>query len=133
MSILADLRTAIILAVSLALYFYFKPSLGLEVSFFFFGFWGLFFTLDAKITTSNPNLMNRELNLIFPILYIRFGPKISPIIQFVIECTAVVLIASLFEGKISFVSISVVSAVFGLAHLEAYFTNIKTVKKFLKR
>lgn len=132
MSVFTDLKTAIPLAGSLTIYFYFKPSLPLELSFFFFGVWTVCFVLDAKITISNAKLMTHEKNLIFPILYYKFGPKISPIIQCFIEGIVMVFVVILFEGKPQLSSISVVSLVFGFAHLHAYLSNIITIKKILK-
>ncbi|HEX9846099.1 MAG TPA: hypothetical protein VGA92_06500 [Candidatus Nitrosotenuis sp.] len=132
MSVLADLKTAIPLAGSLALYFYFKPSLSSETLFFFFGIWISCFALDAKITVSNPNLINHEKNIIFPILYRKFGPRLSPIIQLIIEVLAMALVVSLFERNLNLISMSVVSLVFGLAHLDAYLSNIKTIRNVLK-
>jgi hypothetical protein len=131
MSALTDLSTTIPLVVSLAIYFYFKPSFGLETSLIFFGVWILFFVLDAKITISNPNLLRHEKNIIFPFLYYKFG-KFSLPLQIIIESVAIVLVSCLFEEKPSMESISVVSLIFGLAHLEAYLANIRTVKKILR-
>lgn len=132
MSVLTDLKTAIPLAGSLALYFYFMPSLDLEILFFFFGVWALCFALDAKITISTPSLLTHEKNLIFPILYRKFGPKLSLVIQLIIEVIAMVFVVSLFEGNLNLTSLPVVSLVFGLAHLDAYLSNIKIIRKALK-
>jgi len=114
------------------LYFYFKPSLSLETLFLFFGIWISCFILDAKITISNPNLINREKNIIFPILYHKLGPQFSSIIQLIIEVIVMALIVILFERNLNLISMSVVSLVFGLAHLDAYFSNIKIIKRVLK-
>jgi hypothetical protein len=132
MSILTDLKTAIPLAGSLALYFYFMPDLGSETLFFFFGVWVLCFALDAKTTISTPKLLTHEKNIVFPILYRKFGPKISLVIQLIIEVIAMMFVVILFEGNLNLVSLSVVSLVFGLAHLDAYLSNIKIIRKELK-
>lgn len=125
----SELKTAIPLAGSIILYFYFKPNLIPELSILFFGLWVLFFVLDAKITIANEKLMSHERNLLFPILYQRFGPRLCPIIQGCVEVIIMTLVAYLFEGTLAVVSLTFVSAVFGLAHLEAYLSNLKTIKK----
>jgi hypothetical protein len=132
MVVLTDIRTAIPLAGSLVLYFYFKPTLTPELLFFFFAFWGFCFALDMKVTVTNAKLMRHEKNLVFPILFYRFGPKISPLIQLIIEVIVILFVVNMFEDKLNLASISVVSFILGLAHLDGYLSNVRIIKKIVK-
>lgn len=127
MSIFLDLRTAIPLAGCLATYFYFHPSFPIEISFAFWGVFAFFYFLDARITVCNSHLMEYEKNIIFPALYKRYGPKISPIIQCGIEIFIIVLLPFFFITKIGFSDSSVVALVFGLSHLLGYYSNKKII------
>jgi hypothetical protein len=133
MTIPADLKTAVPLAGSLALYFYFKPNIWLELEFLFFGSWLLGFVLDVSSTLQNSVLLHHEKNLIFPILFSKFGPRLSPIVQFFIEFSVMVSLNLLFERYIDHVSLSVVAIVFAAAHFEAYISNIYVVAKLGKK
>lgn len=133
MSLLTELRTAIPLACFISVYFYFKPDVPTDFSFFFFVMWLCFFTLDAKITIMNSNLMHHEKNLVFPALFYKFGKKLSPVLHFAIEIIIMMLIVSLFEGRLVLASISIMALVFGLAHLDGYLSNLKTITKIAKR
>lgn len=132
MSALTDILAALPLAATLTFYFYFKPDIGFEVSILFVGVWLLCFILDAKITITNAKLMHYEKNLIFPLLYCKFGSKLSPIIQCMLEFIVMVFVVFLFEGQILVAPLSVVALVFGLAHLHAYVSNVMTVNKIKK-
>lgn len=125
---LTDLKTTILMGSVLTLYFYFKPGIVNEFVMLFFSIWVFCFILDARITVSNVHLLNHEKNLIFPFLYCRFG-KIAVIVQFLIESMFVMLIGFIFEWEINIISISVVSLVFGITHLEAYFSNRKILRR----
>lgn len=124
-----DLKTAIPLACSLALYFYFKPAIQTEFAYLFFGVWVFCFIIDARITVRNSHLMNHERNLIFPFLYSKLGRRTSVIVQSIIESTIIVMIGVMFESKIEIVPISVAFLVFGMAHLEAYLGNLLVTRK----
>lgn len=127
-----DLKTAIPLACSLALYFYFKPAIQTEFAYLFFGVWIFCFIIDARITVGNSHLMNHERNLIFPFLYSRLGRKTSIIAQSLVESAFIVVIGFIFELKIEMVPVSVAFLIFGLAHLEAYLANRSAVRKFCR-
>ena len=60
------------------------------------------------------------------------GKKAVPV-QFLVETASIVIIAIIFEHTINVVSISIVSLVFGISHLEAYFSNKFLVKKIGKK
>lgn len=77
--------------------------------------------------------MQHEKNLVFPILFYKFGTKVSSILQFIIEIMTILLIVNMFDGKLVLSSISVVSLMFGLAHLDGYVSNVKTIKKIMKK
>lgn len=125
----ADLKTAIPMGAATALYFYFKPEIPYYLSILFFGIWFIFFFLDAKTTIANPHLLKHEKNLVFPFLYSRFG-RVSVVLQLLVEISFILLIVFAFEIRIAFASISVVSLVFGFAHLEAYTGNKKLLGRF---
>jgi len=129
---LTDLKTAIPLACSLALYFYFKPAIQAELAYLFFGVWIFCFVMDARITVRNSHLMNHERNLIFPFLYSRLGRNASIIAQSLVESAFIVAIGFVFESEIEMVPVSVAFLIFGLAHLEAYLANRFTVRKFCR-
>lgn len=127
MSIFLDLRTAISLASCLSLYFYFHPDFPLEISFVFWGFFAFFYFLDARITVCNSDLMGCEKNIIFPMLYKRYGNTISPILQCGIEILIMMLLTFFFITKLEFSDISIIAFVFGLSHLLGYFSNKKII------
>lgn len=127
MSIFLDLQTAIPLAGGLAVYFYFHPSFPIEISFIFCGIFALFYFLDARITICNSYLMGYEKNVIFPALYKRYGPKISPVIQCGIEVSIIILLPFFFITNIGFSDSSIVALVFGISHLFGYFSNKKII------
>jgi len=127
MSIFLDLRTAIPLASSLATYFYFHPSLPIDISFTFWGIFAFFYFLDARITICNSHLIGYERNVIFPTLYKRYGPKISTIIQCGIEVIIIILLPFFFIIKIGFIDSSIVALVFAASHLLGYFSNKKII------
>ncbi|HET8719457.1 MAG TPA: hypothetical protein VFM64_00485 [Candidatus Nitrosotenuis sp.] len=77
--------------------------------------------------------MHHEKNLVFPTLFYKFGKKLSPVLYFTIEIIVMLLIVSLFEGRIVLDSISIMALVFGLAHLDGYVSNLKTITKIAKR
>lgn len=129
---LTDLKTAIPLACSLTLYFYFKPAIQAEFAYLFFGVWIFCFVIDARITVRNSHLMNHERNLIFPFLYSRLGRKTSIIAQSLVESTFIVMIGFIFESDIKLVPVSVTFLIFGLAHLEAYLANRSAVRKICR-
>jgi hypothetical protein len=133
MTIPADLKTAVPLAGSLALYFYFKPNIWLELEFLFFGSWLLGFVLDVSSTLQNSALLHHEKNLIFPILFSKFGPRLSPIVQFFIEFVVMLSLNLLFERHIEHASLSTVAIVFAAAHFEAYLSNICVLAKLGKK
>jgi hypothetical protein len=125
----ADLKTAIPMGAATTLYFYFRPEIPHYLPILFFGIWFTFFFLDAKTTIANPHLLKHEKNLVFPFLYSRFG-RASVIIQLLVEILFILLIVFVFEVGIAFASISIVSLVFGFAHLEAYAGNKKILGRF---
>lgn len=127
MPLFLDLRTAIPLAGGLALCFYFRPILPMEVSIVLWGFFTFFYFLDARITVCNSELMGHEKNLVFPLLYKKFGQKISPVIQCVLEIVIMMFLTFLFTAKIGFLDASVTAFVFGLSHLSGYFSNRKLI------
>ncbi len=133
MTIPADLKTAVPLAGSLALYFYFKPNIWLELEFLFFGLWFLGFAFDIRSTLQNSSLLHHEKNLIFPILFSKFGPRLSPIAQFFIEFSVMISLNLLFERHIDHASLSAVAIVFAVAHFEAYLSNICIAAKLGKK
>jgi hypothetical protein len=124
----ADMRTAIPMAAALTTYFYFRPTVPEYVTVPFLVVWITCFCLDAKITISNSRFLEHERNLVFPTLYRKLGGK-SVLIQFLIEAVFIVAIAVIFENVVNALSLSVVSLVFGIAHLEAYFANMSIVKR----
>lgn len=127
MSIFLDLRIAILLAGSLTIYFYFHPKFPIEISFIFWGAFAFFYFLDVRITVSNSYLMGYEKNIIFLILYKKFGSKISSIIQCGMEIFIIVFLPFLFISKIGFSDISVMAFVFGISHLLGYCSNKKII------
>ncbi len=127
MSIFLDLRIAIILSGSLTIYFYFHPGFPIEISFIFWGVFAFFYFLDVRITLSNSYLMACEKNIIFLVLYKRFGSKISSIIQCVLEIFIITFLPFFFITKIGFSDISVIAFVFGVSHLLGYCSNKKII------
>jgi hypothetical protein len=96
------------------------------MSILFVGFWFLGFLLDAKITVKNSQLIpKRELNVIFPTLCSRFGPKRSCFIYFTIELMAVTFLPVLFIHTFDVAASSVTAVVFGASHLLAFHSNKK--------
>ncbi|QLH09299.1 hypothetical protein DSQ19_07280 [Candidatus Nitrosotenuis sp. DW1] len=71
--------------------------------------------------------MKYEKNIIFPILYKKFGNKISPIIQCGMEILIIVLLPFFFITKIEFSDISIIALVFGISHLLGYCSNKKII------
>ncbi len=128
----ADMRTAMPMAAALILYFYFRPGVPEYLLLPFFAVWIFCYYFDLRITISNLHLLEHERNLVFPILYRKMGKKAAPV-QFLVETAFIVIIAIIFEHAINVVSISIVSLVFGISHLEAYFSNKFLVKKIGKK
>lgn len=127
MSLFLDLRTAIPLASGLALYFYFHPSFPMGVSIVLWGLFSFFYFLDARITVCNSDLMGSEKNIVFPMLYEKFGHNVSPVIQCGLEIVIMTLLTFFFTTKIGFLDVSVTAFIFGLSHLTGYFSNKKLI------
>ncbi|MGI0004723.1 MAG: hypothetical protein ACREAX_05440 [Candidatus Nitrosotenuis sp.] len=88
--------------------------------------WPLGFVLDAKITTKNSQLIPKhEVNVIFPILCSRLGLRLGCLAQFLMEVTTVIFLPFLFINTSDIGASSVVSAMFGVSHLLAFYSNKK--------
>jgi hypothetical protein len=94
----------------------------------FFSFWALAFTLDAKITTSCENFIKYETNFLFRFFVRKFGTRRSMVLQALAEIGLLVLSNYIFNFQFGIQSMSLVSLVFGLAHMTAWQSN----KRFLK-
>lgn len=113
------------LVAGIVLYFYFLPAVGLFVV-VFFALWFLGFLLDARITASMSQFIPKhETNVIFPVLYSRFGLRGGCAIQFLLEAAVVAFLPFLFIGTIDVSASSVVSAMLGASHLLAFYSNKK--------
>lgn len=133
MSVFLDLRTAIPLASGIALYFYFHPVLPMGISFAFWGLFLFFYFLDAHITVCNSDLMRYEKNIVFPLLYERFGHVISIVMQCGLEILVMMMLVFFFTVKIGFSDASVTAFAFGLSHLSGYFSNKKIIDSLKHR
>jgi hypothetical protein len=127
LSVFLDLRTAIPLSGGLALYFYFHPVIPTELQSVFWGLFLFFYFIDARITICNSDLMGYEKNIVFPLLYKKFGHRISPIMQCGLEVLVMMLLTFLFTAKIGFSDASVTALAFGLSHLSGYLSNKKII------
>jgi hypothetical protein len=128
----ADMRTTILMVAVLVLYFYFRPSVPEYLLPPFFAVWISCYYFDVQITISNLHLLEHERNLVFPTLYRKMGKKVV-LVQFLVETAAIVIIVMIFEHAINIDSIAIVSLVFGISHLEAYFANMFLIKKIGKK
>ncbi len=94
----------------------------------FFLFWALAFILDIKITISCENFIKYETNLLFRFFVRKFGARRSMILQVLAEIGLLVLSSHIFNFQFGIQTMSLVSLVFGLAHMTAWWSN----KRFLK-
>ncbi len=128
--ILGDLQTTIPVVAALALYFFVQPEIGPEIVIVFFAAWIAGYILDYTITAKNPHLLRFEKNLVFPILYKKFGVMITLLIHFTIESLIVLMTPVLFTYDFGLAASSVVALAFGVSHVLAYVSNCKFVKKY---
>lgn len=120
--------TSFAFAVLIGAYFFFQPRLESLVSLAFFAFWVFGYFCDAWITIRNSSYIRRyEVNVIFAILYSRFG-TMSCIVQFLVEAALVAIVPVFFVGVPDVSASSVVAAVFGASHLVAFYSNKKFVR-----
>lgn len=118
--------TAIPMAATLLLYFYFEPDIPSELAVLFVAVWLACFYLDAKITVANIHLLKLEKNVIFPFLYRRLGNS-AVVFQILAELAAAIVIWAMFEGRGGPASLGVALLVLGTAHFEAYISNRATI------
>ncbi len=112
------------LVAVVVLYFYFLPPIPLFLSSAFFGFWFLGFLLDVKSTVKKYQFIPKhEINVIFSALCSRFGLKFGCMIQFLLEVTVVVFVPILFIYMPDAAASSIVSAMFGISHTFASYSN----------
>lgn len=128
--ILGDIQTTIPAVAALALYFFVQPKLGPEIVVVFFASWIAGYILDYTITAKNSHLLCFEKNLVFPVLYKKFGVMITLIIHFTMEALIVLAIPVLFMHDFGLAASSVVAVTFGVSHILAYASNCKFVKKY---
>lgn len=128
--IIRDIQTTIPVVAALALYFFVQPKIGPEIVVVFFAAWIAGYILDYTITAKNSHLLRFEKNLVFPVLYKKFGKMISLMIHFTMESLIVVMIPILFTYGFGLTASSVVALAFGVSHILAYASNCKFVKKY---
>lgn len=93
----------------------------------FFSFWAFSFILDVKITISCENFIKYETNFLFRFFVSKFGTRRSIVLQVMTEIGLIILSSYIFNFQFGVQSMSLVSLVFGLAHMMAWQSN----KKFL--
>lgn len=122
----SQLYTALPFVATIVLYFYFQPSIHFSLSVLFFSCLVLGFLCDAKITIKNSQyIASHETNILFPVLYVKFGPKICCTIQFLFELLLAFLVPLLFIEKLDLAASSVISATLGASHFFAFYKNKK--------
>jgi len=99
------------------------------VQFSFFSFWAFSFILDVKITISCENFIKYETNFLFRFFVSKFGTRRSIALQVMTEIGLIILSSYIFNFQFGVQFMSLVSLVFGLAHMMAWQSN----KKFLTR
>ncbi|MGI0061072.1 MAG: hypothetical protein ACREBA_01315 [Nitrosotalea sp.] len=95
----------------------------------FFSFWALAFILDIKITISCENFIKYETNFLFRFFVRKFGPRRSIPLQVLAETGLLVLSSYTLDFQFGVQSMSLVSMVFGLAHVAAWRSNRRFLKK----
>jgi hypothetical protein len=93
-----------------------------------FSFWAFSFILDVKITTSCENFLKYETNFLFRFFVQKFGTRRSIVLQALAEVGLIILSSYVINIQFGTQSMSLVSMVFGLAHMTAWWSN----KRFLK-
>lgn len=126
---LGNLSTTIPVVAALALYFFVQPKLGPEIVIVFFAAWIAGYILDYSITAKNSHLLHFEKNLVFPVIYKKFG-KITILVHFTIESLIVLMIPILFTYDFGLAASSVVALAFGVSHASAYVSNCRFVKRY---
>ncbi|MBI1663943.1 MAG: hypothetical protein IS860_10795 [Nitrosopumilus sp.] len=127
---LGDISTTIPVVAALALYFFVQPKLGPEIVIVFFAAWIAGYILDYSITVKNSHLLRFERNLVFPVLYKKFGRIITLLIHLTIESLIVVMIPVLFTCDFGLAASSVVALAFGVSHVSAYVSNCRFAKRY---
>ncbi|MCE2507138.1 MAG: hypothetical protein J4F36_11885 [Nitrosopumilaceae archaeon] len=127
---LGDISTTIPVVAALALYFFVQPKLGPEIVIVFFAAWIAGYILDYSITVKNSHLLRFERNLVFPVLYKKFGTVITLLVHFAIESLIVLMIPLLFTYGFGLAASSVVALAFGVSHVSAYVSNCRFAKRY---
>ena len=127
---LGDLSTTIPVVAALALYFFVQPKIGPEIVIVFFAAWIAGYILDYSITVKNSHLLHFERNLVFPLLYKKFGTMITLLVHFAMESVIVLMIPLLFTYDFGLAASSVVALAFGVSHASAYVTNCRFAKRY---
>ena len=127
---LGDLSTTIPVVAALALYFFVQPKIGPEIVIVFFAAWIAGYILDYSITVKNSHLICFERNLVFPVLYKKFGTMITLLVHFTMESLIVLMIPLLFTYDFGLAASSVVALAFGVSHATAYVTNCRFAKRY---
>ena len=97
--------------------------------------WIISMTMDMRITLSIKSLIVlHESNIIFRNLYQKYQPRVTILIQLLIETSFVLFIPSLifpreFDVKLFFdyQTSAILSGIVGIIHLLAYYSNKKTI------
>ena len=127
---LGDLSTTIPVVAALALYFFVQPKIGPEIVIVFFAAWIAGYILDYSITVKNSHLLHFERNLVFSVLYKKFGTMITLLVHFAIEALIVLMIPLLFTYDFGLAASSVVALAFGVSHASAYASNYRFAKRY---
>lgn len=93
----------------------------------FFSFWAFSFILDVKITISCRDFIKYETNFLFRFLVRRFGTRRSIALQALAEIGLIISSSYMLKFQFDMVFMSIISSVFGLAHIMAWQFN----KRFL--
>ncbi|MDI1494884.1 MAG: putative membrane protein [Cenarchaeum symbiont of Oopsacas minuta] len=95
----------------------------------FFSIWFVCFVCDAAYTILNKRMIHYESNIVFSVLYTKLGLFAVPI-QALVDLGFVLLITTVMSGFPNFGYMSVIAVIFGLLHLDAYYSNRKFIRNF---